>query len=40
MQPNFYINKNGMSGNDYVRCCFVNDWSQFATKLSCPANVG
>lgn len=36
LQPNFYVNKRGRSGNDYIKCCFIDDWNYFARELSCP----
>jgi hypothetical protein len=27
-QPNFYINKNGQSGEAYIACCFHQDWNK------------
>jgi hypothetical protein len=36
LQPNFYTNKSGRGGNDYVRCCFFMEWLDFARQLSCP----
>ena len=40
-QPNFYRDKKSPSGklvslNDYVGCCFVNDWNWHAAVMSCP----
>lgn len=35
-QPNFYDGKYGKSPNDYLSCCFVNDWNAMAVPLSCP----
>ena len=35
-QPNFYINKEGRSGNEYVGCCFIRDFREFASHLACP----
>jgi len=40
-QPNFYFNKRNkrgetVAGNDYIRCCFINDWNWHAQYMSCP----
>jgi hypothetical protein len=40
-QPNFYSDKKdqrgqAVSGNDYIRCCFMADWSRHAQTMACP----
>lgn len=39
-QPNYYTNKDGKSGNDYIKCCFVRDWTRHAAALSGAAAAG
>eukprot|EP00877_Chromochloris_zofingiensis_P014330 jgi/Chrzof1/9150/Cz03g37220.t1 len=35
-EPNFYLHKGGKSPSEYVSCCFVREWQQFAQNMSCP----
>lgn len=35
-QPNFYTNKHGRSFNDYIGCCYLNDFNAAAATMACP----
>lgn len=35
LQPNYYYNKKGRTTADYLNCCFVNDWTDFAKGIAC-----
>lgn len=35
-QPNFYQGKQGRSFNDYIGCCYLNDFNAAAATMACP----